>query len=49
MNDQPDPFRQLLQSAIATHEIYTSYVEAGFTPDQALELLKAHIIAAGKN
>ena len=35
----------LLQAAIAHHEMFTNYVEGGFTQVQALMLI-AHIIAA---
>jgi hypothetical protein len=33
----------MLTAAVAAHEIYTSYVKAGFTEAQALELVKACI------
>jgi hypothetical protein len=36
------------ESAVAQHEILMSYVKAGFTRSEALELLKT-LIAAGTN
>lgn len=38
----------LKNTAIATHEFFLNLVEAGFTQEQALELTKAMMIAAGK-
>lgn len=38
----------LKNTAIATHEVFLNLVEAGFTQEQALELTKAMMIAAGK-
>lgn len=38
--DQPFTMRD---GAIAMHEMYLSYVEAGFTEEQALELIKEAI------
>lgn len=34
-----DPFTQLVEAAVATHELFESYVEAGFTENQALTLI----------
>lgn len=34
----------LAASAIAVHEVYTEYVKAGFTEDQALEIIIAMIV-----
>lgn len=31
------------EGAVAQHEMYLAWVQAGFTPDQALELVKAVI------
>jgi hypothetical protein len=36
----------LSQVAIAQHEMYTAWVEAGFTPDQAMELVKVTLLRA---
>lgn len=44
-NPQP-PLTELAAMAVQFHELYTAYVDAGFTEDQALDLLKA-IITAG--
>jgi hypothetical protein len=37
---------ELTTAAVAIHEIYISYMNAGFTAAQALELIKAHIAAS---
>lgn len=38
--DMPDePISTLLQGAIAMHELYQSYVDAGFTRTEALQLV----------
>lgn len=42
MNDETP--NTILDGAIVQHELYLSWVQAGFTPDQALELVKAVII-----
>jgi hypothetical protein len=34
------PLTALAQGAAAHHELYLSWVNAGFTPDQAMDLLK---------
>ncbi len=34
-----NPFSEMAESAIAMHEIYVSYVQAGFTRSEALELI----------
>ncbi|WP_405710063.1 hypothetical protein OG264_16030 [Streptomyces xanthophaeus] len=40
----PDsPLSKLATAAVALHELYTSYVTAGFTKAEALELVKAMI------
>ncbi len=44
-NPQP-PLTELAAAAVQQHELYRSWVDAGFTQDQALDLLKA-VIAAG--
>lgn len=47
MPDQPeDPLTSLAAEAAMHHEIYDSYVQAGFTETQALELLKTIIATA---
>ena len=38
--DTPDPFNALATSAITANTMYKAYVEAGFTPEQALEIVK---------
>ena len=37
---------ELTTAAVAIHEIFISYINAGFTKEQALELIKAHIAAS---
>lgn len=42
MGDTPaDPITQLAGAAVALHELYASFIRAGFTAEQALELVKA--------
>lgn len=41
----PDPVTALQFSAMQQHEMFTSWVDVGFTEYQALELLKAFIMA----
>ena len=35
-----DPMNVVQQDAVAAHELYESYVAAGFTESQAMELVK---------
>jgi hypothetical protein len=42
--DSPEHLTALAMSAIATHELYESYRNAGFTDDQALQLTMALIV-----
>lgn len=39
MNGPTDPFGDWAETAVSQHEIYTSWVAAGFTPEQAMQLL----------
>lgn len=39
-DESQDALGSLSEMAISQHEMYLSWVAAGFTPDQALELLK---------
>jgi hypothetical protein len=44
LNDEPQNLPgAMMETAISQHEMYLSWVEAGFTPEQALELLKVII------
>ena len=36
----------LVESAIVTHEMYSAYVTAGFTPDQAIKLVVGMMAAS---
>lgn len=40
MSEPEDPFSELSQATVSQHEMYLSWVDAGFTPAQAMELLK---------
>lgn len=39
-DDSEDPLGSMAEAAISQHEMYLSWIAAGFTPEQALELLK---------
>ncbi len=39
MPEPEDPITQLAQAAASLHELFTSYVSAGFTKSQALYLV----------
>jgi hypothetical protein len=41
----PNPFNHLAQAAVATHEMFSAYVDAGFTRAEALQLVAAIITA----
>ncbi len=43
MSEPRDPLGTLADAAISQHEMYLSWIEAGFTPEEALELTKAVI------
>ena len=52
MTEPNNPFNGLFTSAIATHEIFKSYVEVGFTREEALHLVSVILsstIAKGPN
>lgn len=44
MNEFQEPISELGEAAVAQHEMYLAWVNAGFTPDQALELVKTTIV-----
>ncbi|MFB6955463.1 hypothetical protein ACFCYB_00145 [Streptomyces sp. NPDC056309] len=47
MPDSPqDPITHLAAGAAQLHELYTAYVDAGFTPDQAMQIVLT-ILTAG--
>lgn len=46
VNQPEDPLSLVQQGAIAQHELYLSWRGAGFTEEQAMELLKAVITTA---
>ena len=47
MPDQmpPDPMSQLAEGAAQTHELFTSYVQAGFDRSEALQIVIAILMA----
>ena len=45
--DQTSPMTPLMEGSIAVHETFVSYVKAGFTEAQAMQLMAAHIAASG--
>lgn len=45
MTEPQNPFSQQAAGAVALHELYLSYVEAGFTEMQALQLICAMMAA----
>jgi hypothetical protein len=45
MPEPTDPMTVLSAAATQIHELYQSYVDAGFTEQQALELIKAILVA----
>lgn len=44
-DDVPDPLTALQVGALQQHEMFLSWIAAGFTEYQALELLKAVVMA----
>ena len=43
--NEPEEFMsEMNEGAIAQHELYEAWVQAGFTPDQALDLVKAIVV-----
>lgn len=46
MPEPEDPITQLAAAAVQLHELYNSYVAAGFTEDQAFDLAKAFLVAS---
>ena len=44
--DPADAVTELAQMAIQMHELYVTYVDAGFTDAQAMQLLCAHVQAS---
>ncbi|MFI7890861.1 hypothetical protein ACIFUY_06310 [Streptomyces sp. CACIS-1.16CA] len=45
MPEPTDPMTELAAAAVQLHEMHQAYVAAGFTEQQALELVKAVIVA----
>jgi hypothetical protein len=47
MTDMPSPITDLAAAAALQHEAYTAWVDAGFTPEQAMQLVIAFITRPG--
>ncbi|MFF7329661.1 hypothetical protein [Streptomyces sp. NPDC008150] len=45
MFDPEDPLTQLAAAAAQLHEVFQAHIEAGFTEQQALELVKTILLA----
>lgn len=43
-----NPLTTLAMATAATHEMYDAYVQAGFTPEQAMEIVKHSIEVAAR-
>jgi hypothetical protein len=43
-----DPMTELSAGAVQTHELYRAYVDAGFTPAQAMQIVCAMIAASAQ-
>lgn len=43
------PFTDIQIASVQMHELFTAWVDAGFTREEALQLLISSIIQAGKN
>jgi hypothetical protein len=46
MTDPEDPITQLAQAAVGLHELYTSFIAAGFTDQQSLYLVGQALTAS---
>ncbi|MFJ2110641.1 hypothetical protein ACIOEX_01710 [Streptomyces sp. NPDC087850] len=46
MPEPSDPISQLAEAAVQLHELYLSYISAGFTEGQALDMVKAVLLAS---
>lgn len=46
MPDPEDPVTELAASAVQLHELHLAYLAAGFTEAQAMELIKALLMAS---
>jgi hypothetical protein len=44
--DPEDPITQLAAAAVQLHELYSSYIEAGFSEPQAFDLVKTILAAS---
>jgi hypothetical protein len=49
MPEPEDPITQLAAAAVQLHELYNSYLAAGFTEPQAFELVKTILAASVGN
>ncbi|MFF8299571.1 hypothetical protein ACF07M_29985 [Streptomyces globisporus] len=46
MTDPEDPITELAAAAVQLHEAFNAYLEAGFTEQQAFELVKTILAAS---
>lgn len=44
-NNPPPPLTELAAAAVQQHELYSAWVDAGFTEDQALQMMIALMIS----
>lgn len=49
MSEEPDPLAELTEATMAQYELYAAWVRAGFSPDQAFELVKAVVQSFARN
>jgi hypothetical protein len=45
-NEPRDPFTELMSAAVSMHEMYVTWVTAGFTEEQAFKLTQTALAAA---
>jgi len=46
MGDPEDPITELAAAAAQLHELYTAYIDAGFTEPQAFDLIKTVMLGS---
>ena len=44
-----EPHADLRKAAVLTYEMYAAYVQAGFTEEQALRLIMAHVASGDES
>lgn len=48
MNEPSDPITELAAAAVQLHELYEALVAAGFTEDQALDLVRSTMLGGAQ-